>query len=71
MVYYHVMRSLEQAAGPEWNRMETEWKYTGGVQVIEWQTAELAFCFDGTEWKGNVNVFTVYTKTYNLMTKRK
>ena len=57
VVYYHIMRSLAQAAGPEWNRMETEWKYTGGVQVIEWQTAELAFCFNGTEWKGNVNVF--------------
>ena len=52
MVYYQ-----SRAAGPEWNGMETEWKCTGGVQVIEWQTAELAFRFDGTEQNGNVTVF--------------
>ena len=28
-----------------------EWKYTGGVQVIERQTAELTFRFDGMEQK--------------------
>ena len=37
--------------------METERKFTGGVQVIERQTAELAFRFDGTEQNGNVTVF--------------
>ena len=31
--------------------METERKCTGGVQVIEQQTAELTFRFDGTERK--------------------
>ena len=30
---------------------------TGGVQVIERQTAELVFRFDGTERNGNVTVF--------------
>ena len=37
--------------------METERKCNGGVQVIERQTAELAFRFDGTERNGNVTVF--------------
>ena len=36
--------------------METERKCTGGVQVIERQTAELAFRFDGTERNGNITV---------------
>ena len=46
VVYY---RSLARAAGPEWDRTETEWKYNGGVQVIEQQMVELAFGFNGTE----------------------
>ena len=37
--------------GMEWNGMEAERKYTGDVQVIERQTAELAFHFNGTERK--------------------
>ena len=41
----------------EWNGMETERKYTGGMQVIEQQTAELAFRFERTERNGNINVF--------------
>ena len=39
-------------AQTEQNGTETERKCTGGVQVIERQTAELAFRFDGTEWNG-------------------
>ena len=39
VVYYRIMQSLPGVVGPEWNRMETEQKYTGGVQVIEQQTA--------------------------------
>ena len=54
VVYF---RSLAQLARPEQNGTETEQKYTGGVQVIEWQMAELAFRFDGTEQNRNVNVF--------------
>ncbi len=59
MVYYR-----SRAAGPERNGTErkrngteTERKCTGGVQVIERQTADLAFRFDGTERNGNVTVF--------------
>ena len=56
VVYY---RSLAQsrAARPKRNGTETERKCNGGVQVIERQTAELAFRFDGTERNGNVTVF--------------
>ena len=39
------------------NGIETERKYTGGVEVIKRQTAELAFCFNGTEQNGNITVF--------------
>ena len=46
-----------RAAGPKRNGTETERKCTGGVQVIERQTAELAFRFNGTERNGNVTVF--------------
>ena len=41
--------------------METEQKCTGGVQVIEQQTAELVFRFDGTERNGNFTVFMAPT----------
>ena len=61
MVYYR-----SQAAGPKWNGTETERKYTGGVQVIERQTAELAFRFDGTERNGNVTVFVPLTVLVHL-----
>ena len=54
VVYY---RSLVRVAGPKRNGTKTEQKYTGGVQVIKRQMAELMFRFDGTEQNGNVNVF--------------
>ena len=47
-----------------------ERKYTGGVEVIKRQTAELAFRFDGTEWNGNVTVLmppTVNMKYTHLL----
>ncbi len=46
-----------------------ERKCNGGVQVIERQTAELAFRFDGTERNGNITVFmppTVCTCMTNM-----
>ena len=36
---------------------QTEWKYAGGVEVIEQQTADSTLCFDGTERNRNVTVF--------------
>ena len=51
MVYYRSL-ARSRAAGPERNGTETEQKCTGGVQVIERQTAELTFRFDGTERNG-------------------
>ena len=52
VVYYR-----SRVAGPKRNGTETEWKCTGGVQVIERQTAELAFHFDRTERNRNITVF--------------
>ena len=57
VVCYRVMRLLAQAAGPKRNGTEKEQKYTSGVQVIEWQTAELVFHFNGMQQDGNVTVF--------------
>ena len=56
MVYYRSL-ARSRVARPKRNGTETEWKCNGGVQVIERQTVELAFCFDGTERNGNVTVF--------------
>ena len=56
VVYYQLL-ARSRAARPERNRTETDRKCTGGVQVIERQTAELAFCFDGMERNGNVTIF--------------
>ena len=56
MVYYQLL-ARSRAARPKRSGTETERKCTGGVQVIERQMAELAFCFDGTERNGNVTVF--------------
>ena len=60
MVYYRSL-ARSRAAGPERNGMETERKCTGGVQVIERQTAELTFRFDRTERNGNVTIFMLPT----------
>ena len=62
VVYYR-----SRAARPKRNGTETERKCNGGVQVIERQTAELAFRFDGTERNGNVTVFMPPTVPCHMM----
>ena len=60
MVYYQTLAlARSRAARPERNGNGTEMQRwcADGVQVIERQTAELAFRFDGTERNGNVTVF--------------